>query len=190
MIDKNMNVFDSTVVNAEDTTQATRKVYNKESLLEKYRGNKINCIIIKLVEGKINIIKCDDYNFMCDDIKRLMLNNDIKGPIVHILNFDSEQEKKYFYLDNFCSVFSDDTVILTTAYVSAEEFPEDEWYLDKPKPGLKKIPVNDILERESKLLESVGFININDFVQYEYKEAYIYGNEIGRKIASMCSETD
>jgi hypothetical protein len=32
------------------------------------------------------------------------------------------------------------------------------------------------------LLESIGFLDFNDYVGYENKKAYIYGNNLGKKI--------
>ncbi len=189
MVDKNMKLFDDVTTNAKDTTQAIRDGYTKELPQKELRWNKISCVMIKLVNGRIKIVKFNDYNFMCGDVRDLMIANNIEGNIVHILNYDSEQEKKYYNLDNCCSMFTQDTVILTTAYVSTEEFPEDEWYLDKPEPGLKKIPVDDVIKRECDLLEAVGFININKLVGYESKEAYVYGNTIGRKIANIANNS-
>lgn len=186
MVDKNMKLFDGVTTNAANTAQAIRDICGS-TVHHMQPENGINCITVNLVCGKAKIINCKDYNFMCSDIRDLLRANNIEANIVHILNYDSEQEKKYFNLDNFCSMFTVDTVILTTAYVSTEEFPEDEWYLDKPEPGLKKIPVDDVIKRECDLLEAVGFININKLVGYESKEAYVYGNAIGRKIANIAN---
>lgn len=182
LVDKNMKLFDGITANAKDTTKAVRNICNPQA---DTKSSLSASFILK--DGKAELVSRTDNSFMCEDVKELMKNKDIQGNIIHILNYDSAQEKKYFNLDSFCSMFSSDTVILTTAYVSIEEFPEDEWYFDKPEPGLKKIPVDDIIERECKLLEAVGFININKLVGYESKEAYVYGNEVGRKIAVIAN---
>ena len=44
------------------------------------------------------------------------------------------------------------------------------------------IPVGSVLEKEAELLEAVKFVNVNDFVRYEYKEAYVWPNNIGKRV--------
>ena len=75
-------------------------------------------------------------------------------------------------------------IYVTTAYISEEEFPVDKYYLYdfQKKDGLKKIPVESVLEREYKILEGTGFVCINDYVGYENKAAFIYPNEKGKEI--------
>lgn len=74
-----------------------------------------------------------------------------------------------------------DCVIITDAYVSLNEFPNEIYTLDKQEePDKELLPIDDVLKRESNLLEKLGFININDYIQYEYKVAFIYGNTNGK----------
>ena len=42
--------------------------------------------------------------------------------------------------------------------------------------------IYDVLERENKILENAGFVNVNNYVGYEYKTAFIYPNELGQKV--------
>ena len=37
-------------------------------------------------------------------------------------------------------------------------------------------------EIENKILEKAGFVNVNNYVNYKYKTAFIYPNELGQKI--------
>ena len=80
---------------------------------------------------------------------------------------------------------SEDTVVLTTAYISTDLYPESEWRLPgdcDEADNRKVIPVGSVLEKEAALLEAVKFVNVNDFVRYEYKEAYVWPNNIGKRV--------
>ena len=86
------------------------------------------------------------------------------------------------------------TVILTTAYISTEEFPESEWYLpdeENDDTSTKKpIPADVVLKRQMRILEAVGFVNVNGFVRYNYKEAYIWPNEAGKRVIGLFNEKE
>lgn len=86
---------------------------------------------------------------------------------------------------NYLRSLGDNTVVLTSAFVSIEEFPESDLCLKPDSTGRKLIHVDDVIERECEILEAVGFTNVNDFVRYEYKEAYIWPNEVGKKIIGL-----
>lgn len=75
-------------------------------------------------------------------------------------------------------------VFLTRAYVSTDRFPEDLFYIDDKDASKKKmkLPIDDILKKEHKAFEKLGFVSINDFVQYENSEAFIHPNRIGLKL--------
>lgn len=84
-------------------------------------------------------------------------------------------------------------IVLTEAYLSKADYPESKYYDSKSiRVGelvditRGKIDINDIIpkvlrEQGDRLIE-LDFMNINAFVQYESKEAYIFNNEIGRKV--------
>ena len=75
-------------------------------------------------------------------------------------------------------------VFITRAYVSTDRFPEDLFYIDDKDASKKKIklPIDDILKKEHKAFEKLGFVSINDYVQYENSEAFIYPNRIGLRL--------
>lgn len=77
-----------------------------------------------------------------------------------------------------------DTVIVTTAYVPLKEFSPEEYYSEDGhgnKNG-KPLPVNETLEKYSKMLEELGFVNINNLSCYEMKVAFMYDTEYTRPI--------
>lgn len=132
-------------------------------------------------------------NFMLNDIISLLQSSTIKFPltVVCINSFDaSTQLEKEKILKDVISLFenrldNEKIVICTTAYISSIEFPEDKYQLTEHEANAEKkllIPVNEILKRESSLLDSLGFLDINNYVNYEYKRAYILNNEIGMKV--------
>ena len=75
-------------------------------------------------------------------------------------------------------------VFITRAYASTDRFPEDLFYIDDKDASKKKIklPIDDILKKEHKAFEKLGFVSINDYVQYENSEAFIYPNRIGLRL--------
>lgn len=75
-------------------------------------------------------------------------------------------------------------VFITRAYVSTDRFPEDLFYIDDKDASKKKIklPIDDILKKEHEAFEKLGFVSINDYVQYENSEAFIYPNRIGLRL--------
>lgn len=38
-------------------------------------------------------------------------------------------------------------------------------------------------------MEDAGFVNVNDYVDYEYKTAFIYPNEAGRKVIEAMKQS-
>lgn len=136
-------------------------------------------------DGKAYVIAEPANSFFLEDLCGILEEADINCQIVNIVNFNVEQSLKHNLLNNFCSQFDESTLIITVAYISAEEFPETEYYLYDEEPNKKKIPVTEVLQRECKLLEDIGFINVNKYVKYEYKDAYIYGNKIGQRVSDI-----
>lgn len=136
-------------------------------------------------------------NFMINDIAGAMKQLGIFVPIVCIHSYDSSQNEKEEIISDIVKLFDmangrgNQFVLCTTSYVSTSEFPESEWDISKDlakKENKKLIPVNKILDRDSELLEDIGWININGYVQYDLKRAYIYSNEYGNRIAKYFSE--
>ena len=116
-------------------------------------------------------------------------------PVVFIQNYNGTQEEKAKTISDFVSLYEGKNVaIVSWAYVSTEEFSEEKYYdpyeAHHEDDISKKIPIpyEEVIERESKLLESVGFININNFCNYEFAKVYIYSNQIGKEIVKLIDE--
>ena len=132
-------------------------------------------------------------NFMISDIAGILQLIGKSATIVCITSLDDDQKNKEFVYKQIAELLKDSKdlvtgnqyVICATAYISTTEFPKSEWYISKKganDSGKKLIPIKEVLNRESILLEEAGFININDYVGYENKEAYLYNNDIGKEI--------
>lgn len=122
-----------------------------------------------------------------DDVKEMLQSLGITNAKILML----QQEQIGSELDRICQWnrylegLSEDTVVLTTAYISTDLYPESEWRLPgdcDEADNRKVIPVGSVLEKEAELLEAVKFVNVNDFVRYEYKEAYVWPNNIGKRV--------
>lgn len=122
-----------------------------------------------------------------DDVKEILQSLGITNAKILML----QQEQIGSEFDRICQWnrylegLSEDTVVLTTAYISTDLYPESEWRLPgdcDEADNRKVIPVGSVLEKEAELLEAVKFVNVNDFVRYEYKEAYVWPNNIGKRV--------
>lgn len=122
-----------------------------------------------------------------DDVKEILQSLGITNAKILML----QQEQIGSEFDRICQWnrylegLSEDTVVLTTAHISTDLYPESEWRLPgdcDEADNRKVIPVGSVLEKEAALLEAVKFVNVNDFVRYEYKEAYVWPNNIGKRV--------
>ena len=122
-----------------------------------------------------------------DDVKEILQSLGITNAKILML----QQEQIGSEFDRICQWnrylegLSEDTVVLTTAYISTDLYPESEWRLPgdcDEADNRKVIPVGSVLEKEAALLEALKFVNVNDFVRYEYKEAYVWPNNIGKRV--------
>lgn len=121
-----------------------------------------------------------------------------KTTVVLILNYNGTQEQKEESIKELVSMYEDkeDVVIITWAYVSTKEFPETEYYNDRSLRdleesvvfGKKPVPFDEIIERESNLLESIGFIDFNEYVGYENSRAYLYGSALGKEVVEYAAK--
>lgn len=152
-------------------------------------------ILMKIFKGWKNEDDINNEMFMVRDLFGVLTAmGRTDATVIVILNYNGTQEEKAEALKDIISLFDskDDVVILTWAYVSTKEFTELEYYnqynknedyIKESKEANKKpIPYNEIIERESKLLESVGFIDFNFYVNYEFSNAYLYGNSLGKEV--------
>ena len=120
-------------------------------------------------------------SFLVSDIESFIRFTNPDSKIIR-LTYGYKSDKSDFepiiekYKDN------DNVVVCTTAYISTVEYPQDLYYLDKPEDNKLPLPVDYVLNRGSKLLTELGFIDVNDFVQYEYQVAFIYPNKLGQYV--------
>lgn len=135
--------------------------------------------------------------FMVQDVLSMMMcikRTDVT--LVLIEGYNGTQKEKEEAIKEVLSLFEnkDNVIILTSAYVSTIEFPESEYYNPYDTDtwlsieGKSPIPFDRVIERESELLESLDFININDYVQYEFSKAYVYGNTLGKQMREAMTE--
>ena len=79
-------------------------------------------------------------------------------------------------------------IFMVSAYVDEDEYPVDEyWYpnLVEEEEGKELLPLHDILEAESKIIEEADdrFKSINDWCTLEYSIPYVWtGNNVGQHI--------
>ena len=138
-------------------------------------------------------------DFLHQDIMGFLMYLGKPARLVNIINHEGTHEEVEELIKDVIEKYDDgNTIIFTTAYISTVEFPEEKYYIDIPgipqekKKGKKRIPMNEVLDRESKFISSLGFIDVNFYTNYEYKIAYIYdnilGNEIFRAMDNFSSE--
>ena len=150
-----------------------------------------------------NVTDIGRESFMVQDVLGLLMRMNRKDTtLVLIQNYYGTKEEKENAIKELLSLFDgkEDVAILTWAYVSTDEFKEDEYYDTESynkeyikksiEEGKKPIPWDEVIERESKLLESLGFYDINHFVQYEYSKAYLYGNKLGKEVINYINEME
>lgn len=141
----------------------------------------------------------DDINkasFMAQDIASTLHVLNLPATIIMIHYFEASQEEKEKAIKNTLDVILKDCnfklppVICINSYISAEEFPPEKYYLNEyaKEEGKIQLPVDEILNREDELITKLGFININDYVKYQYQTAYIYPTEIGKKVRAHFDE--
>lgn len=92
--------------------------------------------------------------------------------------------------DKYINQIIGDNVIIIRSSISADEFPETEYTDSKnDESGRKLLPVKDILNYYRAILGAFGFKTINDFVGYEFHEAFIYtGNKAGLNLFDQISK--
>ncbi len=132
-----------------------------------------------------------DYNinsdgFFLEDIAHAL---HIKLNSTNIANIESDEkdyDKALKEINDYCKKIGEKKIIIATADIKIEDYPEDKYVLNeyelKMFPDKKLIPVDKVLKKQSKIYEEAGFVNVNDYVDYEYKIAFIYPNEYGKKV--------
>jgi hypothetical protein len=132
--------------------------------------------------------------FIVSDIISLAQNIEEVKEIKFVNGYYMAQEDKASFIHDYAASQDDNAIIAITAHLSTLEFPREEYYDPdnardiESKGNRKPLPWDSILERESCMLADAGFININHYVDYEYKIAFIYNNAAGRKVAEKITE--
>lgn len=142
--------------------------------------------IIKTEDYKLNEVN-SNMSFMINDIMGFLKEIDPNASVAR-LHYLGKAKKEEF--EEYINVHkSDNNVICVAAYASKVEFPPEKYYLYEKEDGKEPLPLKEILERESKVLEECGFNDINKYVQYETQVPYIYPNEIGLKVINAMRES-
>ncbi|MDE6615580.1 MAG: hypothetical protein K2K35_03365, partial [Lachnospiraceae bacterium] len=132
-----------------------------------------------------------NYSFMVQDIAGILTSLYLEAVIVEIYKYSGTQKEKADIIKRICASFSDNGekkfVICTKAYASTEEFPESKYYnpgnvQGEVCDGKKPVPFDEIIRRESCMLEDIGFAGFNFIVGYENSKAFVYVNDIGKLV--------
>lgn len=127
-------------------------------------------------------------DFMVDDIISALQDMQEDATIIRIEHYEGTQKEKLAIIRNICDAYDNlpgSFVICADAHVSAKEFPLEKYYdpeFYNPKEGKKTLPFKEVIDRERKMLEEIGFESINAVVQYSSRDAMIYTNDIGKKL--------
>lgn len=126
-----------------------------------------------------------DTSFMMEDIAALRDHLNLDTKIIHVCSFYAATEEAKAQIFKEVIEQYNDCIILTTDCLSIIEFPEalyNDPFEGVRDPNKKDIDVPAIKARDKKLLESVGFRDINFYVNYEFKNAYMYQNEVAKPL--------
>lgn len=157
-----------------------------------------------IVEGKE--IKDDSrYPFMVQDIFGVMA--EIGLPNAILVNIDpynfgnSVDEIKTAVNDIAESDIGDGLVIMSSAYASTKDYPEDKFYdphdmgnhEEDIKAGKKPVPFDEAIAKQRKILEDAGFTNVNKFCGLEFSEVFVSpinvnGMKVIEKINELCTK--
>ena len=137
------------------------------------------------------IIRYNNSCFVENDIAYLMDKLNIDKRIIFINQYADLEEKgdKFTRLKKVLDALNNDpefkdSIILINSYVSCTEYPREEYYLNESEKddNKKLLPLNDILKEYEEKFVNLGFVNINNLVEYEYQEAFMYNNEAAKEV--------
>lgn len=112
------------------------------------------------------VIYCIDNYYNEENLTEEDVKNNIKTALDEIINSEDYDQEH--------------SVITSMAYASKIEYPESEYYYDgEGNFDGKSLPIKEILDKYSAILESLDFVNINALVQYEHRVAFIYRHKGG-----------
>lgn len=129
-------------------------------------------------------LKQDNGSFLEHDILGIMSEIGLYDvPVINIYTYEGTKQEKISNIKRLLECIDlNKCVVITTAYVSTTEFPPEKY------ESIKNIPVDEVLNDGIDTLQRLGFININDYVDYEYKVAFIFGNKYGLEIREYISK--
>ena len=114
------------------------------------------------------------------DVLHIGLND---NNIANIESDEKDYEKALKEIKDYCQDIGDEKIIIAVADIKTKDFPEEEYTLSVSKDYNKKlIPIDEVLKKIGKLYEDAGFVNVNEYVGYEYQTAFVYPNEYGKEI--------
>lgn len=150
-------------------------------------------ISLQFCNVKDVILNDGKFPFSVTDVASVLEGIKRDVDIVRIVTYEGTQEEKKNDIKKAIQLLgaeNDDKVILIDAFASTKEYPTEEYYLVCPEEGKKELPIKEVLERESKMLDDIGFESINFYVRYEYKIAYIYPNKIGLEVINFMKDSN
>lgn len=147
----------------------------------------------------VDLLPPRQYPFIVSDIIGILKRSTInKHKTVRIVQFDITEDSYKLSSEEIENTLTlnvletdknaeEDTCILIRCGIPKNHFPSSRYYLYDDGgsiEGKEKLPVDQILEHQYKLLSCMrtGFVDINDYVRYNYSVAFIYPNKIGKEV--------
>lgn len=140
---------------------------------------------MNIIESRLTTSKSSE-PFYINDITGALKQLSKSATVFRLLWDRSVVGNEDIIKDFISKVNMDNSIICCCTFISTAEFPSDKYFdpiIEKTINGKLPLPIDEILTRERKVLESLGFININKYVGYEYGEAFVYGNTLGKEVS-------
>lgn len=128
----------------------------------------------------------------------LSLLNDIEHPdntkVLYIVEHVGDIEEQKKEIKEIIDVFKNakNWVVVSSSYVSVVDFPEEEYFDPQENPDYegdkKPVPYDEVLSKQDKMFEELGFVDYNFYVAYENSHVWIYPNELGLKVLEYAKE--
>lgn len=138
-----------------------------------------------------------DLSFIVSDTAELLIKANENSKILHIYTHEGSIEEQKEAIKEFVDMFKISTnwVVITESYVSIYDYPEDEYYDDtnhneverikNKQDGKKPVPFDKVLSEQDKMFKELGFLDLNFYVNYEYKHAWILDNVLGNTVVDI-----
>lgn len=145
--------------------------------------------------------KSDDYDysngcFSSNDTLGLL--HDIEHPdntkVLYIAEHVGDIEDQKKEIKEIVDVFKNakNWVVISSSYVSVVDFPKEKYYDPQENPNYdgdkKPVPYDEVIAKQDKMFEELGFVDYNFYVNYENSHAWIYPNELGLKVVELARE--